>query len=232
MNQEQNGALKVLIASSDAPLRASTGFSLAQEGYEIVGSAHYEEAWSAFRRESPAFLLLDMNLTPPGALHLCRVVRRTSDVPVIMFAARDSEDDLVEALEAGADDYIRKPFSPRALVARVRALARRAQPVNASAIRVGLLHLDLEGHVLRIGAKAEVRLTPMELRALQLLVGAPGRTVSSEKLSVHLWGQGSERERHTLKQLIYRLRGKLETAGAADLLQTTPGSGYKLIVER
>lgn len=223
--------MKVLIAGSDAPLRASIGFSLSQEEHEILAAATNDEALSLFKRESPDFVLLDMDLAPPGALQLCRTVRRTSSVPIMMLASRDSEDDLVDAIESGADDYLRKPFSPRALVARVRALARRAQPLKVNTVDAGLMRLDVEGHVLQIGGKAEIALTPMELKALQLLIGAPGRTISSEKLSAHLWGHGSERERHTLKQLIYRLRGKLDTVGASGLLQTTPGSGYKLIVE-
>jgi DNA-binding response OmpR family regulator len=149
----------------------------------------------------------------------------------MMLAARDSEDDLVAALEAGADDYLRKPFSPRALLARVRALTRRAQPRVAKAIRVGALQLDLEQHRLRIGATTEIYLTPLELKALQMLVSTPGRTIPSERLLLHLWGHEGERERHTLKQLVYRLRSKLEAFGAAGLLQTTPGSGYKISAE-
>jgi|HigsolmetaAR203D_1030402.scaffolds.fasta_scaffold00358_21 DNA-binding response OmpR family regulator len=223
--------MKILIAGEDAPLRASTGFFLSQEGFEIVSASSYEEALTSIKRDAIEFLLLDMNLAEPGALQLCRAVRRASNAPIMILAARDSEDELVDALEAGADDYVRKPFSPRALVARVRALARRAQPARVSTIAAGLLQLDLDEHVLRIGTKAQIRLTPMELKAVQLLVSAPGRTVSSEKLSAHLWGHEGERERHTLKQLIYRLRGKLDTAGAAGLLRTTPGSGYKLLVE-
>lgn len=223
--------MRVMIAGTDASLKASTGFTLAQEGYEVFDARNYEEALALFKRESIELALLDVNLAAPGALQLCRDLRRTSRVPIVILSAKDSEDDLVEAFESGADDYVRKPFSPRALVARVRALARRAQPEHGPYIRAGELQLDLEAHVLRIGARSEVRLTPMELKALHVLVGNRGRTVSSEKLLVHLWGNESERERHTLKQLIYRLRGKLDTAGVAELLQTTPGSGYKLIVE-
>jgi DNA-binding response OmpR family regulator len=125
---------------------------------------------------------------------------------------------------------LRKPLSPRALVARVRALARRVQPAPNKVLQAGELQLDLDQHVLRIGADAVVSLSPLELKALQLLIATPGRTVQSEKLLLHLWGRESDRERHILKQLIYRLRGKLEGRGAAEVLQTTPGSGYKLSV--
>lgn|SRR5512138_13389 len=223
--------MRVMIAGTDASLKASTGFTLTQEGYEVFDARDYDDALTVFKRESIELALLDVNLTAPGALQLCRDLRRISRVPIVILSGRDSEDDLVEAFESGADDYVRKPFSPRALVARVRALARRAQPDLGQSIQTGELQLDLEAHVLRIGAKTEIRLTPMELKALHVLVGHRGRTVSSDKLLAHLWGSESDRERHTLKQLIYRLRGKLETAGVAELLQTTPGSGYKLVVE-
>jgi DNA-binding response OmpR family regulator len=149
----------------------------------------------------------------------------------MILAVRDSEDDLVSSFDAGADDFLRKPFSPRTLVARVNALARRAQTKLITTINVGSLQLDLEQHTLRIGETASVHLTPLELKALQILVATPGRTVASERLLTHLWGQESDRERHTLKQLIYRLRGKLNGVGAAAILQTTPGSGYKLSVD-
>jgi DNA-binding response OmpR family regulator len=148
----------------------------------------------------------------------------------MILAARESEEDLVASLEAGADDFLRKPFSPRTLVARVHALARRAQSALVTTITVGSLHVDLEQHTLRIGDNTEVHLTPLELKALQVLIATPGRTVTSERLLAHLWGHESPRERHTLKQLIYRLRGKLDEVSAADILQTTPGAGYRLIV--
>lgn len=112
--------MKILIAGEDAPLRASTGFFLSQEGFEIVSASSYEEALTSIKRDAIEFLLLDMNLAEPGALQLCRAVRRASNAPIMILAARDSEDELVDALEAGADDYVRKPFSPRSHGARNR----------------------------------------------------------------------------------------------------------------
>lgn len=229
--QEGKIGMRVMIAGADASLRASIGFSLSHEGYEVFDAEDYDNAFALFKREAIELALLDMDLAVPGALHLCRTLRRASRLPIMILAGRDSEDDLVEAFEAGADDYVRKPFSPRALVARVRALARRAQPERGQSLQAGDLELDLEEHMLRIGSTAAVRLTPMELKALHVLFGHRGRTVSSEKLLTLLWGNESERERHTLKQLIYRLRGKLHTVGAAELLQTTQGSGYKLAID-
>jgi DNA-binding response OmpR family regulator len=218
--------MKVVIANADPELSASIGFSLRQAGHEIEIARQPEEVLLLLRRDTVDFLLLDMNLAEPGAIELCRSIRRLSNVPIMMLTARDSEDDLVSAIEAGADEYLRKPLSPRALVARVRALARRARPLD-KVLQAGELQLDLEQHVLRIGS-TQIVLSPLELKALQLLLATPGRTVPSEKLLLHLWGRDSDRERHILKQLIYRLRGKLEAHGAPNVLHTTPGSGYKL----
>jgi DNA-binding response OmpR family regulator len=228
---DERRTLRILIAETDSALRDSVAFSLTQAGHEVQAVSDAFSTLSLFRRDPIDLILLDMNLVGPSAIEVCRTIRRSSALPIMVLATRESEDDLVSSFEAGADDFLRKPFSPRTLVARVQALARRAQPLLITTINVGSLQLDLEQHTLRIGAATEVHLTPLELKALQVLVATPGRTVASERLLAHLWGEGSERERHTLKQLIYRLRGKLNEVGAAAILQTTPGSGYKLSLE-
>ena len=239
---DQLRSLRIVVADTDSALRASIAFSLSQAGHEVEMVSDATSVMAIVKRESIDLLLLDWLIGAPGtgmpgvtatlgALDLCRAIRRSSSMPIMILAVRDSEDDLVSSFDAGADDFLRKPFSPRTLVARVNALARRAQTVLITTINVGSLQLDLEQHTLRIGETASVHLTPLELKALQILVATPGRTVASERLLTHLWGQESDRERHTLKQLIYRLRGKLNEVGAAAILQTTPGSGYKLSVD-
>lgn len=228
---DERRTLRILVADVDSALRASIAFSLSQAGHEVEMVSEASSVLSIVKRESIDLLLLDWQIGVPGPLELCRTIRRSSSMPIMILAVRDSEDDLVSSFDAGADDFLRKPFSPRTLVARVNALARRAQTMLITTINAGPLQLDLEQHTLRIGETAAVHLTPLELKALQVLVATPGRTVASERLLTHLWGQESERERHTLKQLIYRLRGKLSGVGAAAILQTTPGSGYKLSVE-
>lgn len=243
---DERRALRILVADTDSALRASIAFSLSQAGHEVEMASEASLVLSILKRDSIDLLLLDWAIGAPNlsasqgapgalynfpALELCRTIRRSSTMPIMILAVRDSEDDLVSSFDAGADDFLRKPFSPRTLVARVNALARRAQTMLITTINVGSLQLDLEQHTLRIRDTASVHLTPLELKALQVLVATPGRTVASERLLTHLWGQESERERHTLKQLIYRLRGKLNEVGAAAILQTTPGSGYKLSVD-
>jgi DNA-binding response OmpR family regulator len=150
----------------------------------------------------------------------------------MMLTVRDVEEDLIEAFDSGADDYVRKPFSPRALLARVRALIRRSEPLDAGPVTAGQLRLDPEQRSLQLGAAPAIRLTPLELKAMQLLMVTPGRTVTAEKMLLHLWGRATARERRTLKQLVYRLRQKIETdASAPEILQTTPGAGYKLVAD-
>jgi len=229
---EHHRPLKILVADDDADLLALIGFTLHQAGFEVHAAHDGPGALEAFERETPDFVLLDVNMPAPDGLQVCRTIRGRSSVPIMMLTVRDQEEDLLEAFEAGADDYVRKPFSPRALIARVRALVRRAEPTNADAIAAGRVRLDLEQHTLQIGDTAPLRLTPLELKALHLLMISPGRTVTAERLLLQVWGRNSARERRTLKQLIYRLRQKLEADPASpQVLQTTPGAGYKLIVE-
>ncbi|HEY6641781.1 response regulator transcription factor [Povalibacter sp.] len=225
-------SLNILIADDDADLRALIGFSLRQAGFNVCSAADGRSALQAFATQRPDLVLLDVNMPPPNGLEVCVTIRQSSTVPIMMLSVRDQEDDLVAAIDAGADDYVRKPFSPRALIARVRALVRRGTNINPASIDAGNIRLDLEQHTLRIGAAPPLSLTPLEVKALQLLATSPGRTVTAERLLNHVWGRATLRERRTLKQLIYRLRKKLEDDPASPrVLQTTPGAGYKLVAE-
>jgi DNA-binding response OmpR family regulator len=150
----------------------------------------------------------------------------------MMLTVRGEEEDLVRALELGADDYLTKPFSPRTLIARIKALLRRAGLENAAPVAAGRVKLDLDEHTVQIGTNDVVRLTKLELRLLQMLLANAGHTVSSDRLLLHVWGHRGAGDRQLLKQLVHRLRQKLERDPAApDVLQTAPGAGYRLIVE-
>lgn len=224
--------MRILVADDDADLRALIGFTLMQAGYDICTAVDGESALQAFQRDSPDLVLLDINMPAPNGLQVCREIRGRSPVPIMMLTVRDVEEDLVEAFDSGADDYVHKPFSPRALLARVRALIRRSEPLDAGPVTAGELRLDPDQRTLQLGAAPPLRLTPLELKAMQLLMVTPGRTVTAEKMLLHLWGRATARERRTLKQLVYRLRQKIESdASAPEILQTTPGAGYKLIAE-
>lgn len=225
-------AMRILVADDDADLRALIGFTLMQAGFDICTAVDGESALQAFQRDSPDMVLLDINMPEPNGLKVCREIRGRSPVPIMMLTVRDVEEDLIEAFDSGADDYVHKPFSPRALLARVRALIRRSEPFDAGPVTAGQLRLDPEQRTLQFGAAPPIRLTPLELKAIQLLMVTPGRTVTAERLLLHLWGRATARERRTLKQIIYRLRHKIEAdASAPEVLQTTPGAGYKLMAD-
>lgn len=224
--------MRVLVADDDADLRALIRFTLMQAGYDICTAVDGERALQAFQRDSPDLVLLDINMPEPNGLQVCREIRGRSPVPIMMLTVRDVEEDLIEAFDSGADDYVRKPFSPRALLARIRALIRRSEPLDSGPVTAGQLRLDPEQRTLQFGAAPPIRLTPLELKAMQLLMVTAGRTVTAEKMLLHLWGRATARERRTLKQLVYRLRQKIEAdASSPEILQTTPGAGYKLVAD-
>ncbi|MBM0104292.1 response regulator transcription factor [Steroidobacter sp. S1-65] len=224
--------MRILIADDDADLRALIGFTLMQAGFDVSTAVDGESALQAFQRDSPDLVLLAVNMPEPNGLKVCREIRGRSPVPIMMLTVRDVEEELIEAFDSGADDYVCKPFSPRALLARVRALIRRSEPFEGGAMSVGNIRLDPDQRTLQLGMAPPLRLTPLESKALQLLMATPGRTVTAEKLLLHLWGRATARERRTLKQLIYRLRNKIEVdTSSPELLRTTPGAGYKLMVD-
>jgi len=189
-------------------------------------------ALSLFDAEEPDLVVLDINMPGASGFQVCESIRARSSVPIMMLTVRSEEEDLVRALELGADDYLTKPFSPRTLLARIKALLRRAGMEGSTPLSAGRLTLNLEDHTVGIGADAPVRLTKLELRLLQMLLANAGRTVSSDRLLVHIWGHRNSGDRQLLKQLVHRLRQKIEPNPALpQLLQTAAGAGYKLVVE-
>jgi DNA-binding response OmpR family regulator len=146
----------------------------------------------------------------------------------MMLTVRGEEEDLVRAIDLGADDYLTKPFSPRTLLARVKALLRRAGIEGGDTLAAGVLALDLEAHTLSVSGTDPLRLTRLETRLLQILIANVNRVVSTERLLTHVWGHRASGDRQLLKQLVHRLRQKLEQLSAADLLQTESGVGYRL----
>jgi DNA-binding response OmpR family regulator len=224
--------MKILIADDDRDLRELVGFSLAQAGFFVLKAADGTAAIDQFAAELPDLVILDINMPGRSGFEACEEIRRRSRVPVMMLTARGEEADLVRALELGADDYLTKPFSPRTLIARVRALLRRAGLEASAPASVGNVRLDLENHTVQVGGREPVRLTKLELRLLQLLLANAGSTVSSDRLLMQVWGHRGAGDRQLLKQLVHRLRHKLERDPAEpELLQTAPGAGYRLVVE-
>lgn len=224
--------MKILCADDDKDLLALIAFTLSQAGYLVVKAHDGHQAIRAFETEAPDLVILDINMPGASGFQVCESIRAKSRVPVMMLTVRGEEEDLVRALELGADDYLSKPFSPRTLLARVKALLRRAGMENSSPLAAGRIRLNLEEHTVQVGANAPVRLTKLELRLLQMLLANAGHTVSSDRLLMQVWGHKGSGDRQLLKQLVHRLRQKIEVDPASpQVLLTAPGAGYKLIAD-
>jgi DNA-binding response OmpR family regulator len=221
--------MKILVVDDDPDLLSLVAFALAQAGFVVVKAVDVGTALAAFAAESPDLAILDINLPGGSGFDICEAIRRQSRIPVMMLTARSEEKDLVRALDMGADDYLTKPFSPRTLLARVRALLRRAGLETGGALAVGTLRLDLEAHSLRLGDAEPVKLTKLETRLLQILIANAGHVVGTERLLTHVWGHRGSGDRQLLKQLVHRLRQKIEADPAApQVLKTESGAGYRL----
>ena len=224
--------MKILIVDDDADLLALVAFALTQAGYVVVKAGDVAEALRVFDAESPDLAILDINLPSGNGFDVCRAIRRQSQIPVMMLTVRSEEGDLVKALDLGADDYLTKPFSPRTLLARVKALLRRAGIETGGPMTAGRLSLDLEAHSLRFGEAEPLRLTKLESRLMQILIANAGHVVGTERLLTHVWGQRGSGDRQLLKQLVHRLRQKLEVDPAHPLhLMTESGAGYRLVAD-
>ena len=226
--------MKILVADDDLDLLGLVAYSLSNAGYLVVKASDGPGAIAGFHDEIPRDLvILDINMPGTSGFEVCTAIRARGDVPVMMLTARGEEQDLVKALELGADDYLTKPFSPKTLLARVKALLRRASADRSHApLSAGRVTLDLEGYTVRVGDGAPIALTKLELRLMQMLLAQAGRAVNSDRLLVQVWGHRGSGDRQLLKQLVHRLRHKIEANPAVpQLLQTAAPSGYKLVVE-
>jgi len=221
--------VKILLVDDDPDLLTVTGFALQQAGFLVVKAADGLAALDAFQREQPDLAVLDINLPKLNGFDLARKLRERSKIPLIMLTARNEEEDVVRALGIGADDYLSKPFSPKILLARVKALLRRVGLEAEETVELGGLSLDAAELTLRGLPRGDVRLTPLEARFLQLLIAHGGRTVPTERLLVHVWGNRAGGNRQLLKQLVHRLRQKVELDPAApQLIKTVPNAGYSI----
>ncbi|HEV7136509.1 MAG TPA: response regulator transcription factor [Steroidobacteraceae bacterium] len=224
--------MKILVADDDRDLRDLVGFTLMQAGYLVIKAPDGTAAIRAVADEAPDLVILDINMPGASGFQVCESIRSNSRVPIMMLTVRGEEEDLVRALDLGADDYLTKPFSPRTLLARAKALLRRAGTESASVLSAGKLTLDPEEHTVRIGEADPVRLTKLELRLLQMLLASAGRTVNSDRLLIHVWGHRGSGDRQLLKQLVHRLRQKIEPDPAVpQRLQTAAGAGYRLVTD-
>lgn len=224
--------MKVLLVDDDTTLADVTAFALRRAGFLVITAETGEEALQTWEREQPDLLILDVQLPGIDGLSVCRAIRKVSDVPIIILTVRSGDDDIVQGLELGADDYMPKPFSPKQLIARARAVLRRRAPLPpAPRIAIGGVVLDTALQVVE-GDLGAVRLTPLEFRLLHYLAVNRGQVLPTDAILAHVWGYSERGDRALLKQLVYRLRQKLVPAGAAEeLIETMPGIGYRLRAE-
>ena len=223
--------MKILVIDDDDELRGIVAFALRNAGYLALEAADGARALALAAAERPSLVVLDLNLGREDGLDLLPRLRGACAAPVLILSVRSGEEDVVRGLDLGADDYLAKPFSPRTLLARIRALLRRAGAERpAEPLVVGLFRLDVERRSVSVDGRAPVRLTPLELRLLQLLLAHTDETVPAERLIAHVWGARGYGDRQALKQLVHRLRRKLEEDPAAPhRLVTDTGAGYQLL---
>lgn len=202
---------------------------LEKNGFRVTTAGDGQSALAAARREKPDLIILDLMLPVIEGREVCRILRRESDVPIIMLTALSEEIDQVTGLEIGADDYITKPFSVRALVARVRALLRRTRgEVRAPGIiRTSGLEIDAEKHLVTFNS-APVKLTPNEFKLLFILASRAGQTFTREQLLEDLHGAASSMDR-SVDSHIKNLRKKLEAASGESMIETVYGIGYRFL---
>jgi two-component system KDP operon response regulator KdpE len=221
---------KVLVVDDEPQIRRVMRVILTGENYEVVEARSGEAALLRFREFLPDLVLLDLNMPGMSGLEACRMIRDTSDVPIIVLTVRHEEEEKVEALDAGADDYVTKPFGKKELLARIRAAFRRAPTSAATGPRTfaaGDLEIDFEARRIRSGTKA-VRLTPKEFELLRYLVAHSGKPVSHRELLQAVWGPDYGDQTDYLRVFITHLRKKIEPNPAKpQYILTEPWVGYR-----
>ncbi len=223
----------VLVVDDDQHIVELTRLYLERDGYRVVSAADGADGLAIAREEQPSLVVLDVMLPRLSGLDVCRALRQESDVPIIMLTARVEEEDRLAGLDLGADDYVTKPFSPRELSARVRAVLRRTAQdryhESPSSLSSGLLALDLRARRATLG-DTELRLTPTEFRILALLMGQPGRTFSRDDIIDRALGNDFDGFDRTVDAHVSSLRRKLAAVSreGSKMIQTVYGSGYRL----
>lgn len=223
-------AQKVLIVEDEKPIAELVRFNLEKEGFQVETCYDGQDALRRVQADPPHLVILDLMLPGLDGLAVCREIRKTSQVPILMLTARADEVDRVVGLELGADDYVTKPFSPRELVARVRAVLRRAQmtPEPPPVLRVGSLIMDRATHTVTV-AGASVDLTTTEFGILETLMTTPGRVFTRAELLEAVQGIAFEAYERTVDVHIKNLRRKIEPDSThPHYILTVRGMGYRL----
>jgi DNA-binding response OmpR family regulator len=224
--------ISVLVVDDDHKLIQLVRMYLEREGFTVLAAYDGLHALEMFERHRPGFVVLDLLLPKVDGVSVCRQIRKSSNVPILMLTAKVEEVDKLVGLSVGADDYVTKPFSPRELVARVRAILRRAAQPKPAAARLiqGELTMDIERHEVFLDGR-EVRLTPIEYKLLQALMEFPGRVFTRDQLLAHVYAfDEAVVVDRTVDVHIGKLREKLtDDPARPKYIQTVRGVGYKLV---
>ena len=221
--------MRLLVIEDDDSVRAAVRRALLLSGYEVLAAQTGQDGLLKAETEVPDAIVLDLGLPDIDGMEVCRRLRRADDhTPILMLTARDAVEDRVEGLEAGADDYLVKPYDVRELQARLQAIMRRhIDGVDGRSLRFDGLELDADAHGARIGERA-VELTRTEYQLLELLMLNPRRVLSTELIYDRIWGYDFGPAGNALRVYIGYLRRKLEADGEPRLIQTVHGVGYVL----
>jgi two-component system response regulator MtrA len=218
---------RLLVVDDDTALAEMIGIVLEAEGFDAVFCADGAQAPEMFRAEQPDLVLLDLMLPGLDGIQICRMIRSESDVPIVMLTAKSDTVDVVAGLEAGADDYIAKPFKPKELVARVRARLRRQEQTEPERLRIGDLEIDVAGHeVSRDGEN--IALTPLEFDLIVALARKPWQVFTREVLLEQVWGYRHAADTRLVNVHVQRLRAKVEKDPEhPEVVVTVRGVGYR-----
>lgn len=220
---------KVLVVDDETAILELVAYNLTREGFDVIQEVSGQKAPERVKQESPDLIILDVMLPGMSGFDVCRAIRKTTDVPIIMLTARKDEVDRVLGLELGADDYVTKPFSPRELIARVKAILRRTGRIreNEEEIRTVGLVVDMERRQASVDGRS-INLTFTEFELLSILARNPGRAFTRDELLVRVWGQDFYGDARTVDVHIRHLREKLmEDPGAPRFIETVRGVGYR-----
>ena len=222
---------RILVVDNDPQIRRVMRTTLVAQGFEVSDARNGEEAMERVRDGKFDLVVLDINMPGLNGIEVCKEIRAISDMAIIMLTVRNTEKDKTDALEAGADDYVTKPFSMPELLARVRAALRRkglSLQVKGKRLRLGQIEIDFEAREVT-GGKEQERLTPKEFDLLSYLVAHPNKIVSHRELLQEVWGSEAGDEKEYLRVFVNRLRKKIEsTPEDPQYLLTEPWVGYRL----
>lgn len=220
---------KVLIADDESRIRKLVNDFLSREGYDIIEASDGKEALDTFYDRNPDLVILDIMMPKFTGLEVCKEIRESSNVPIIILTAKDTESDELSGFSSGADEYISKPFSPKILVARVNALLRRSTTLNTeSVLDAGKIHVDINAHLVSVNGN-EIILSVKEFELLCYFINNQGIALSREKILDNVWDYDYFGDARTVDTHVKKLRAKLKDYGK--YIQTIWGMGYKFEVK-